>query len=607
MKQILTLLLFLYLPYCIVAQTKITPEGNVPQCPGNVISYSASPAGGSASASYEGCSFKWSITSGRFLLTNSSNDYTTPNSTVDVIWDDVTNKGQLRVTITSCNNKSNDGTPTTGGVIIKSINGVTPSQVKVNNVAKTSHHIDYCSTAPLTLAIDRISIPNTPSSSNPSFSSTLYVDMYEWTLPTGWRTSDNKTGTFTTSSFSISVIPAAGSGGQVKVRGWNQECSTFSSPRVNFYSNYSTLTVTRDPQVGAITASRTNLQCGDRSPVNFSVPTVTGATSYTWSLPQGWTISGSATGNSISAIPSGTGGGQVSVAANLTCSTPAKAVSSTPITINYNSNLPAPVFSSAPYDIGTTATSYSIAPVTGATSYTWAASSNILINGQVPPLQSTSTTVTISQRPGYSGAGWVKVTANSPQCGSSSVTKDVWVGKPEILNFSISGSNKYPTCPYEQHTFAPVYSNGYQGQPSRYRWTVGNVSSHGDLTGSTLTVTAAGFNFSSRMSIGLEVETPLGWTQQFVMLYEIRDCDNGAEPSFAPNPVTEDEFTIETSAAPDEIYSYTLYDLQGNQHLSGKAKGKKTKVSTKGIPAGTYMLRVEHKGKSTTRRMVIEK
>ncbi|MBF8964280.1 T9SS type A sorting domain-containing protein [Pontibacter sp. FD36] len=431
--------------------------------------------------------------------------------------------------------------------------------------------------------------------------------MYEWTLPTGWRTNDNKTGTFTTSSYSISVIPAAGSGGQVKVRGLNQECSIYSSPRVNFYSNYSTLTVTREPQVGAIIASKTNLHCGDRDPVNLSVPTVTGATSYTWSLPQGWTISGSASGNSISAIPSGTNGGQVSVAANITCTTPTKAVNSKPITINYNSNLPALTFSNAPYDIGNTASSYSITPVAGASGYTWEASPNILINGQLSPLQSTSTAVAITQRPGHSGAGWVKVTANSALCSSSSVTKNVWVGQPEILYFSYFGSAKYPTCPYEQHTFAPVYSNGYQGQPTRYRWTVGNVSSHGDLTGSTLTVTAAGFNFSSRMSIGLEVETPLGWTQQFVMLYEIRDCDNGAEPMFSPNPVTEDEFTLELSGSSDESYSYTLYDLQGNQRLSGKAKGKKAKVSTKDIPAGTYMLRVEHNGKSTTKRMIIEK
>ncbi|SIQ61384.1 Por secretion system C-terminal sorting domain-containing protein [Pontibacter lucknowensis] len=349
------------------------------------------------------------------------------------------------------------------------------------------------------------------------------------------------------------------------------------------------------------------MHCGDRNPVNLSVPAVTGATSYTWSLPQGWTISGSASGNSISAIPSGTNGGQVSVAANITCTTPNKAVNSTPITINYNSSLPTPTFNNAPYDIGNTASSFSITSVAGATSYTWEASSNILINGQVSPLQSTSTTVAISQRPGYSGAGWVKVTANSAQCGSSTLTKNVWVGQPEILYFSYFGSAKHPTCPYEQHTFAPVYSNGYQGQPSRYRWAVGNVSSHGDLTGSTLTVTAAGFNFSSRMSIGLEVETPLGWTQQFVMLYEIRDCDNGAEPMFSPNPVTADEFTLELSGSSDESYSYTLYDLQGNQRLSGKAKGKKTKVSTKGIPAGTYMLRIEHKGKSTTRRMIIKK
>lgn len=74
------------------------------------------------------------------------------------------------------------------------------------------------------------------------------------------------------------------------------------------------------------------------------------------------------------------------------------------------------------------------------------------------------------------------------------------------------------------------------------------------------------------MAIGLEVRTANGWTQKLTLQYEICDCDGGAEPWFAPNPVTENEFIIEPDS--DGSYSYTLYDQQGNLERSGKSKAK---------------------------------
>lgn len=66
-----------------------------------------------------------------------------------------------------------------------------------------------------------------------------------------------------------------------------------------------------DPQ--AITGT-TNI-CGT-SPQTYSIPAVTGATSYIWTLPAGW--SGTSTTNSINAIPSANGG-TISVAAVTSC------------------------------------------------------------------------------------------------------------------------------------------------------------------------------------------------------------------------------------------------------------------------------------------------
>ena len=592
-RLVLVLLLIAYSSF-----SQVT--GSTTVCPNEEVSYSDNNAPNGTAT--------WSVTGGTFTTTSSGTNL----KTVKVKWNNTTTQGIVKITVPVKDQPSYTKSINVG---IRSVNGYTPKPIRafkgpveqpITNInGNLTLKVDWCESSSYTLYTQHETFPNTITP----------IDGHLWQVPAGWQITSNNgswiNGKYETHSDYITVVPLKGNGGntvnQIKVQAYSLFCNySYNGSNLHSYvSNERVVYVEREPQLGTIAASKTNLHCGDRSPVNFSVAAVTGATSYTWTLPQGWTISGSASGNSISAIPSGTGGGQVSVAANLTCTTPTKSVNSAPITINYNSSLPAPVFSSAPDEIGNL-TAYSVAPVAGATGYTWEASPNILINGQVSPLQSTSTAVTISQRPGHSGAGWVRVTAASAQCGSSSVTKNVWVGVPEIIGFRYYGSSAYPACPLERITFEPIY-NGYQGRPLRYRWSASNVISHSDLAGATLNVMAEAFNYSSRMIIGLEVETAIGWTQKWVMEYEIRDCDNGAEPWFAPNPVTGGEITIEVPSSSEESYSYTLFDLQGNQRLSGKAQGKKTKVSTKGIPAGTYMLRLEHNGKSTTKRMIVEK
>lgn len=359
--------------------------------------------------------------------------------------------------------------------------------------------------------------------------------------------------------------------------------------------------------LGAITASKTTVNCSDTSPVTLSIPALPNAAYYTWSLPAGWSISGTATGNTITAIPSGTGPGQVSVSAIFTCTSPAKTVNSNSITIGYNTTLVTPAFSSAPYDIGSS-TAYSVQPVPGATSYTWSASSNILINGQSSPLTTQATSVTLSQRPGESGLGWVRVTANNTLCNSSYIQKDVWVGLPEIIGFSYDCGwctpFNYPACPYEQGIFEPIF-NGYPpGQILEYKWTVTNVSYHAGLTAPSLFVVAPG-QHTTRMIIELEVRTSNGWSPKRIEEYEVRDCDAGAEPWFAPNPVTEDEFTIESESS--ESYAYSLYDQQGHKKLSGKSKVGKTRVSTKGLPAGLYFINIEYNGRTSKKPLVIKR
>lgn len=118
------------------------------------------------------------------------------------------------------------------------------------------------------------------------------------------------------------------------------------------------------------------------NPLTFSVPQVNGATSYTWSLPNGWV--GSSDSNSIIVIPA-LGNGIISVSANNLCG------SSSPRTLNLT-NVSAPT-------VGINASTTSICTGssvtlsgTGATSYQW---SNGITNGVAfIPLANTTYTVT---------------------------------------------------------------------------------------------------------------------------------------------------------------------------------------------------------------------
>lgn len=122
---------------------------------------------------------------------------------------------------------------------------------------------------------------------------------YTWTLPSGW----------TGSSTSTSITTTTGSaGGTISVRA-NNACGAGATRTLNV--TVSTCNVPAQP--GTISGS-TTVAAG--SSQTYSVGAVSGATSYTWTLPSGW--SGTSTSTSISTT-AGTTGGTISVRANNAC------------------------------------------------------------------------------------------------------------------------------------------------------------------------------------------------------------------------------------------------------------------------------------------------
>ncbi|MDR0505752.1 MAG: hypothetical protein LBH32_02885 [Dysgonamonadaceae bacterium] len=133
-------------------------------------------------------------------------------------------------------------------------------------------------------------------------STDLKVDDYEWTLPSGWRTSTGKTGKFllgaSESKDDISIIPDNFTTGELKVRAIN--------PLRSAGSEYKTFAINRG---FSFTAFPATITYGDKTVRNFSVTYFPGIT-YEWNVPEGWQINGQGSTlgglnmNSVSITPS---------------------------------------------------------------------------------------------------------------------------------------------------------------------------------------------------------------------------------------------------------------------------------------------------------------
>lgn len=186
---------------------------------------------------------------------------------------------------------------------------------------------------------------------------------YAWSLPGSWAGSS--------STNTISVMPSAS--GVISVYALNS-CGSSATQ---------SLSVQVDPvpaQPSAISGAVA--LCAGAGLQTYSVAAVSSATSYSWSVPGGW--SGSSTGNTIQLTP-GTGGGVLSVTASNACGNSASR--SLSLTVNA---LPS-VSISGPVSVcsGNSAT----LAASGALTYTWNTSStNAGIT--VSPASNTSYTVT---------------------------------------------------------------------------------------------------------------------------------------------------------------------------------------------------------------------
>lgn len=260
---------------------------------------------------------------------------------------------------------------------------------------------------------------------------------YAWTIPSGWS------GTSATNSITVTTTST---GGTLSVTA-NNSCGSSTARTL------SVTTSTAPAQPGTISGNAT--VCPGTSQT-YSVSAVSGATSYIWSLPSGW--SGSSTGTSITATP-GSSGGTVSVIAANSCGNSAART----LTVSINA---------APAQPGTIAAAggntkvcpgtiktYSIAAVSGATSYNWIpAPGSTITSGQG------TISVTVSYNSGFIATDSIKVAASNGCATSNSsfliISRDN-PARPSVITGAVTGICNGSNIPYSVTNVSGITYNWY--------------------------------------------------------------------------------------------------------------------------------------------------
>lgn len=330
---------------------------------------------------------------------------------------------------------------------------------------------------------------------------------YTWTLPSG------ATGTSTTNTINVTFGTTSGN---ISVTA-NSSCGN-SAP--------SSLAITVNTVPTAATSISGSVNVCPSSTNAYTALGATGATSYVWTVPAGW--SGTSTTSSISAI-AGTSGGTISVVANNTCGSSSTTTLS--ITVNSVPATPGTISGSTSICSGTTNV-YSVATIAGATSYTWTLPAG---------WSGTSTTNSISATAGTSG-GTISVVANNV-CGSSgTATLAVTVNTAPPTPGAVSGNVN--VCQASSQTYSVTAVAG----ATSYAWTLpsgwsgvsttNSISTITNLTGGTVSVLAigpCGISSASSLTVTVTALPMNGVTQSGPSLtsvqtgatYQWLDCNTG--------------------------------------------------------------------------------
>ncbi len=304
----------------------------------------------------------------------------------------------------------------------------------------------------------------------------------------------------------------------------------------------------------------------------YSITPICGANNYSWTLPGGWT--GTSTSNVITTT-AGVSAGTLSVTASNGCGSSlaqtvnviVNSIPSTPTAINGLNNVCA----------GSTS-NYSIAIVSGATSYSW----NFPVGWG-----GNSNTNNISLTPN-NNSGNISVTASN-LCGASS---------PQVLSVTVNPlpsvyqtSSASMICVGESATLTAFGANSYT-------WNLGQITNSITISptvNTTYTVIGTDLNGCTNTSTFTQiVSTCVG-----IELLEI----NESSFQIFPNPFS-GQFTIATSE--EKPFSIEVYNMLGLLVYCKETKMNNIKINLSNIRNGIYFVRVSNDEGSFSKKIIKE-
>jgi hypothetical protein len=320
----------------------------------------------------------------------------------------------------------------------------------------------------------------------------------------------------------------------------------------------------------------TNGVCGGGS-YDFEIVENDAALSYTWSAPSGCIISDRMghTGNPLTVVgrdpfgeyevvvtfPSGFLSGAVTVFANNTCSTSPVAS----LTVRSKPLAPGPISGPTANLCGKTGLVYSIAPVSGATSYTWTVPSGVSI------VSNSGTSIKVNFGSSFTTSGTLKVAAKN-SCGSSVTSNLLLYSAPEIPG-AISGAST--VC---KSSTSVIYTIAAVNGAISYYWTASNGATIvGSNTGTSVKVKFTGTTASS-VVLKVKSKNACGNSLNSEKLIAVNAACRTTEIeeeettvseglmniSTYPNPASE-KLMINFESIGNNLYSVKLIDLLGKQ------------------------------------------
>jgi large repetitive protein len=545
------------------SQITITPNSGFAICPNQPITYSVISNGA--------CNYYWEISGGTF----SGGATTTTAVNVTVTWNTTSTTGVLKATAQSCSPEKYNGGVASATYKIKSLyqaeTGVMSGQptVAINSNTSTRY------TAGL------VRYPRGSSDPNPYF-----VADYVWTVPTGWIITGAGNDLDREVAY-IDVTPDACTGGIVKVKA-KSSCG-------NYYSNERQLQVNRVIQTPGSISGPNSVICSNTSALSYSVPVVTGAISYAWTMPSGW--SGTSTSNSIIVTPSGSTSGNVCVRA-VACGIQSSP-SCLPVALNlYDpANPPYAItnFNAAICSVGNSVLLINQPPNT---SITWQASpANLLVSSS-----GTSTNAFLQAVDNFNNGQGSLTFSIQGQCGTVTRSKDFWIGRVQsqvVSDIHVTG-NQTPTQ-YFTYGYGLTYLPSGQGNIS-YRW---QVPSDWNIT------------FNADYLISVQVSANPGSVEAFwqnecgietgTYLYVVPGIGGGGccEPEVIyPNPSSE---SLTVQFENDNEKQVRLINEQNDVVFESIVKNKIKIIPISHLPEGIYYLIIVDSKSTKKERVVIKR